>query len=203
MISLLLVQAALGGDRQLDLHVAGQGTDDPGWNLLSEDGHLSSVGLRAGLPVHKYVTVLAGWEHGASGMEFNTYDQSGDDGSELSFRTGSYINQFQLGVKSGWGPSHWAKFYGVASADVLYGIVRVDDDPDDDENPGQVQAEGVGVGALGAVGFETAVPLGKSGVSLAFYGELGYTWTAPFNLGDVATIQVDGVSGRVGTGVRF
>lgn len=203
MLSLILIGHALAGDRELDVHLSVQGSDDPGWTYLSEEGHLTSIGLRAGYPLHKHLVLVGGWEHGASGMEFNTYDDTGDDGSETSFQTGSYMNQFQLGVKSGWGPNHWAKFYGTVQADVLYGIVRIDDDKNDDENPGQVEATGVGFGVLGAAGFETAVPLGKSGVSLAFYGELGYTWLAPTNIGEVATIQIDGVSGRVGTGLRF
>ena len=93
--------------------------------------------------------------------------------------------------------------YGALHLQGLYGDLRMDDDPDDDANPGQLQASGVTGGAGASVGIQAIAPTRSRQVSVLFRMEAGYAWFAPLELGDVGRLDPQGVSIRTGIGLRF
>ena len=193
----MLCASALAAEREVDLELGWLGAEDPAYDLFSEADSLSTWGVRAGWPVMDRLAVVGGWQHGASGMTL----QSGED---LEIATGLWSNAASLGVKADVSMTRWLSLYATVQGAGLFQLARMDDDPEDDENAGQVEAHGFAPGAYAALGPEFLIPLGKDKErSLALYAEFGYGWLAPMELGDFGRIQYMGFSGRLGTGVRF
>jgi hypothetical protein len=211
MLSFFAAQA-LDSHRELDLTLGVLGNSDPSWGTFSEAASLTSFGVHGGVPVAPGIKLVGGYEYGSTGMRMyiSDYwdDNSDEDGGSHSsagyeFRTGFFAHQALLGAKVHVEPSKWVSLYGTLQADALIATVRIDDDPDDDENPGQVERSGFTAGGIAALGVEALVPIGESGTSWAFHGELGYGLLAPLQVEDVATLQFGGAAVRLGTGLRF
>lgn len=184
---------------QLDLSVAGTIFEQDPYGSLANSG-LTSWGLRASYRVNRWLVPFAGVSYTDATMEHIV--SADDELGSTSFRTGLYQTQVFLGAKPTWSPNKYFGLYGLAQAQGLIGVVRLDDDPDDDENLGQVEGDGFAIGGTFGAGVEAFAPTGGR-AQIAFSFELGYSAYTPLLLGDVATIDASGVSIRTGVGVRY
>lgn len=194
--------------------VAWIGATDPAWDFFAEGDSLVSYGLRVGYAVHPNVSVLVGWQHAAhgastsgpaAGAELLGYE--GDDEyayyeSEQAFWAAMYTDQVSVGAKAGATVWKWLHPYGTVQLVGMRGLVRMDDDPNDDENVTQIEVAGLTGGFAAAGGFDILIPV-RGSVAIAPYVEVGYGLLAPMKLEDLGSVQFSGFSGRTGLGVRF
>ncbi|GDX83557.1 hypothetical protein LBMAG42_53680 [Deltaproteobacteria bacterium] len=184
---------------QIDVSVAGTVFESDPYGSLSNGG-LTSAGIRGSYRVNRWLVPFAGLSYTDATMSHIV--TSDDELGSTTFRTGLYQTQMFLGAKPTWAPNKYVGVYGLVQAQGLLGIVRLDDDPDDDENLGQIEGEGFAFGGTFGAGVEAFAPTGGP-LQIAFSFELGYSAYAPLQLEDVATIDASGVSLRTGVGVRF
>lgn len=202
MLALILAFApAFAASVEIDAEAGWVGSPDPALDVYSSSPLLGTAGLRVGFPVPKTerLAIIAGWQRGRTGQSI--YVESGPSGGEL--RSGLTTDQVTLGLKGDVRLASWLYPYATAQGDLAILTARFDDDPEEDDNPGQIKATGVTGGFALAAGVEFPIPLGQLGVSVAPYSEFGYTWLAPATLGDFGDLALRGFSGRVGVGLRF
>ena len=183
---------------EVDLHVAGLVLEDSALREFNGSG-ATAAGLRVGYRVAPWITPFVGASANGAGMSHFVADGDTAD----FFQTAYYQDQFFVGLKSAWAPSPYFGLYGLAQGQLVVGLLRIDDDPDVDDNPGQMELEGATAGATAALGMQAAAPVRGDRVEVTFHLEVGYAWNAPLELGDVAMLNIEGVFIRTGAGARF
>lgn len=183
---------------EVDIHVAGIVLENSALGEFNRNG-ATTAGLRVGYRVAPWITPFVGASANGAGMSH--FVEEGDTGD--LFQTAYYQDQFFGGLKSAWSPLPYFGVYGLAQGQLVLGILRIDDDPDVDDNPGQIELEGATGGLTAALGVQAAAPVRGDRVDVTFHMEVGYAWNAPLELGDVATLNIQGVFIRTGAGARF
>ena len=183
---------------EVDIHVAGIVLENSALGEFNRSG-ATTAGLRVGYRVAPWITPFVGASANGAGMSH--FVEEGDSGD--LFQTAYYQDQFFAGLKSAWAPSPYFGIYGLAQGQLVLGILRIDDDAEVDDNPGQIELEGATGGVTGALGIQAAAPVRGDRVDVTFHLEVGYAWNAPLELGDVATLNIQGVFIRTGAGARF
>ena len=207
MLSLLLsslVLAADSGPPKLELSIQGGWTaaNDPRYDILSSADVLGGLGLRAGVRVHPRVAVVLDWQRGGS-LLWNYNGSSSDYYGNSGFNSSFTVDQIGVGVLGDLKVGSWFRPYATVQGVLGVESLRLDDDPDHDDNSTQVHETGVGGGVYGAVGVEFRIPLGKSGLALAPYTEWGGSYLSDAKLGQVGAVSFGGFAGRAGIGLRF
>jgi hypothetical protein len=205
--ALLLVASApaFAASREVDVELGWQGSSDPAFGLFSTGASLGSVGIRAGWAVHPRVALIAGWQHGTTGVDVGyEYDTTTSGGGIPAggYQTALYSDTITFGAKADLEVKRWLHPYATVQGAGMRALVRLDDDSTDDENLTQIQRVGITGGAIGAAGVEFPIRLNAS-MALAPYVELGYGWYAPATFADLGTLQFSGFAGRAGAGLRF
>lgn len=183
------------------------------YESISDRSGAWTAGASAAWERSPWLGVQAAWGTWATGVRLegggNTtygyedgYDGSGGDlpGGELA--TAFRGNGLTVGVRSG--PLLWHRVqpFATVRGGLLVGTLRLDDDPDDDENPNQLVARGLTPGFVAAGG----VRLGTSDerdLAVFHQSEVGYALWAPLNLGDYGELALRGVHFRASLGMRF
>lgn len=179
---------------RVDVHVAGVVLDDSAYGQLNSSG-MTTFGVRAGYAVLPWLVPFVGASFNGAGLTHN-FDTS-------RLQSAYYQDQFFGGAKAQWSPNRYFGVYGLAQGQAVYGLLRLDDDPDADDNAGQVEADGATGGVTGALGLEASAPVKRDLFAITFHLECGYAWNAPLHLGDVATLDPQGVFLRTGIGAAF
>lgn len=203
LLSLSSASSAIAGEREISASVGLINTDDPNWTMFGSGNVLPSFGARFAYPVLPHVKVVAGYEYAQDGSHVSVYDDTGEDGTESQFQTGFFAHQAMVGGKVHWSASKWVSLYGIAQGDFMVATVRIDDDPDDDSNPGQVERAGATGGVLAAAGVGINVPILDGRTAWEFHAELGYGYLAPLAVEDIGQLEFSGLSFRAGTGFVF
>ncbi len=187
---------------QFDLSVGGTIYPTVERSELTESG--ADFGVRVGYAVQPWLVPYVGATFGGGGMDhyFENDDAYVDDYAS-TFRSAYVEDQFLAGVKFAWQPNRYFGLYGRAQGQLVYGDIRIDDDLDTDDNPGQLEYSGLSGGATGVLGLEAAAPVAADVFAVTFHLEGGYTWNAPLHLGDVAALDLQGAVIRAGIGARF
>jgi hypothetical protein len=204
----LLAFAAHAATNEVSFDLGWVGASDPAWDFFSDADTLPSYGVRLGYAVHPNVAVIAGWQHAVNGASVGlpglagSSDYEYDDYDDGHVTAAMYSDQILLGAKGDVKIWSWLHPYATVQAVGMRGLVRMDDDPGDDENLTQVQVAGVTGGVEGALGLDFLIPV-KGRWKIGLYTELGYGWLAPMRLEDLGSVQFAGFAGRAGVGVRF
>ncbi|HND34143.1 MAG TPA: hypothetical protein PKY30_02420 [Myxococcota bacterium] len=206
MLSLLLSSLVLAADSsppKLELSFQGGWTaaNDPRYEVLSSSNVLGSIGLRAGVRVHPRLAVVLDWQHGGSLLQVDSDED--DIRLDSSFNSAFTVDQIGVGVLGDLKVGSWFRPYATVQGVLAVESLRLDDDPDHDDNSTQVHETGVGGGVYGALGVEFRIPLGKSGLALAPYTEWGGSYLSDAKLGQVGAVSFGGFAGRAGIGLRF
>lgn len=196
---LLVLPALAGGTDEINASFAWVGADNADWHVFSDADVMMSGGLRLGYGLTEHLTLTAGWQHTAIKRELWLGTQDDSLSPELRF----HGDQVQVGVKSGFRMFPGFAPYATVQAAALIGGARMDDDIEDDENPGEVKELGFTAGGAAAIGIDFPIDLGSSGVAITPYAELGYGLFAPLKLGDLGKVPVNGLAGQAGIGLRF
>ncbi len=183
------------------------GAWDPAFDYFADGNALGSYGLRVGYAVHPNVAVIAGWQHAVHGAGIvvpGLGSETGDDDyyGQDAFFAALYSDQVSVGAKADVQLLRWLHPYVTAQLVGMRGLVRLDDDLNDDENVTQREVAGLTGGLLGGAGLDIPIRV-KGRWAIAPYVELGYGWMAPMQLEGLGSLQFAGFSGRTGIGVRF
>ena len=198
LAALALPGTALGATREVRLELGSIAAPDPDWNLFSDADRLSTQGLGVGWTFHDHLALVAGWRRGAHGM---TVGGESTGQSDLTATFGGHL--FSLGAKADWTIAPWFAPFATARAAGLLGIVRLDDEPDDDENLNQITHAAFAPGALATAGAEFRLPFHDGAFAAATSLELGYAWLAPLSYDPLGDLAFRGFTLTWGAGVRF
>ncbi len=189
---------AQAADHELSLELGTAANHQQNWYMFNaESQQLPTWGLRAGVAVHDRLAVIGGWHHGKKGMRMAA-------GNGSVFASVFYGDSFTLGLKVDVPVAVWFRPYATAQGQGFRGMVRLDDDLYEDDNPNQIEQADFSFGGIGALGTDFRVPFKDGAWALASYLELGYGYAAPLDFGDLG--ELDGLHGvvfRWGVGVRF
>lgn len=199
MLALLLALALPAGaaDHEISAELGWVRCTDPSWDLFSDNDGVPTRGFRGGVAVHDRVTVLASWGRTTRGATVDVADVG-------SFRSAYLAHTFGVGAKLDAEVGPILRPYVAAQGLAVLGEVRLDEDPDDDDNVGQVRAGGLAPGLLAAGGVELLLPRDETTpFTAAWYLELGYGATASQRFGDLGGFAARGLAVRSGVGLRF
>ena len=182
-----------------------QNAPDPRFGMISPADVLSGLGARAAWSPHPNVAVVLDWQADRSLLSLYTGEDTGNAGSdsEGAVNIAFSVHQIGLGARGQIRLGRFFEPYAIAQGLLLADRVRLDDDPDHDDNLTQQTHGGVGFGAYGALG--AAFPIGGRGrmFSVAPFLELGYGHIFDHSVGSLGGLSYYGVAGRIGVGVRF
>ena len=191
---------------------------ETGWMAITDDrwGNFSSVegrrtgGLRAAYRLTPAIAVVASWQSGA-----NSADIYGDEDlmydEELGYTDSTLVNggfnaafaSHELGLGARYGGSAFGtEIYLAGQAQFLLGRVTLDEDVDDDANPGVVEATGSALGAYAAVGISLPIEITDT-LAVVPYLEIGSSMYREAAFGDVGGMRLSGSAGRFGVAARF
>lgn len=157
------------------------------------------LGFRAGVGFGDNVAVIADFRTAYRGAEVSTP-------AFTSFETAMALDQLALGARVGKSfLDEVVRPYGIAELTVLRSGLRFDDDPADDDSPGQSRQQAFAPGFTVQAGFEVSPQRESAGMlDPAGFVELGYGYTAPLTFADLGTVRPGGgFVGRVGFVMRF
>ena len=184
------------GAKEIYLRESWLGATDNRWDAFSSDDTYRTVGLQVGYRIAPRVTLIGGWQHG--GVEMDT--SVGDDG-------GYYVARFRgdqagFGARADFPVADWVHPYAGLQAIGMFGRIRLDDQPAEDDNANELRFAGASGGALGTGGLEFRIAM-DGGYAVLFDAEFGYGWVAPMTFDTLGNLPFSGLSSRIGAGVRF
>jgi hypothetical protein len=199
LTALCIALPSQAADHELSFEMASFAAKDPAWDTFSPDNTMTTLGLRAGYRVHDRVAVIGSYHHTRTGSDL--YDGIND---VTLGRAAFFGNEFALGGKADLSVKDFMLPYVTLSGLLLYSDVRFDDDPDDDDNPGQVKETTFSGGLRGMGGLEFRIPRWEPpGFTVGAYLELGYTYLSPISVGGLGDMDLGGFTVRGGLGVRY
>ncbi|MFT4625953.1 MAG: hypothetical protein ACI8PZ_004624 [Myxococcota bacterium] len=186
--------AGVGGEISAELGQLHNG--DPTYDLFSNRDGMPSRGLRVGIaPVERF-TVLAGWHRVRRGADL---DLPGG-----SLNAAFFADEFTLGPKVDLNIGDIFYPYATVQGVLFRGVMKLDDDPDRDDNAGQIRAAALSGGALFMGGLELRNPSSDMlPLQFAVHVEAGYGLISRGNYDTLGSMQPGGFVLRTGVGVRF
>ena len=193
-----LPNAALAASHEIAIEVGNLHNGDRTYDRFSYEDTMPSYGLAAGFAFHDRLALIGGWHHIRRGADLTF-------GGEFLARQALFANDLSLGVK---GDVPWGDYvatYVSLNAVGMHATVKVDDDPNDEQSPGQVQASGLAVGARAAGGVQVRIPKDRwfAPVTAAFHIEAGYELLSRLQFGDMGSMKPGGFALRTGVGIQF
>lgn len=186
---ILLLAASLAGsaqaaDHEISLELGAFGTVDDRFDMFDEGNTIGTMGLRGAFAVHDRVNIVVGYHTGAWGQDvvtgddeeyYYTYDTDGDyvEGGFL-FRSAYRSHQLLLGPKADVRITDWLYPYATIQGALFAGTVRMDDDPDQDDNSNQLKGTGFSPGGVAALGIDLVPIASRRAVRAGSHLEMGY-----------------------------
>jgi len=195
--------ARAAGDNELSLSVGRIGAPDDNWQMFSDEDGLSSVGVRAGYGFSPSLAVVLDWQHGVEGGGLETYAGYDEDYDYSYGNLAITTNAWSVGPKLSLDAISWLKPYATVQGTFLWGTVKLDDDPGDDENLNELRRSGVTGGASAALGLDLVLLSEQRTIRPAIGFEAGYGWLAPLGLGDMGQLRFRGFHSDFTVGARF
>jgi len=180
-------------------------SDDPNWDIFSDTGGLSTVGVRAGYGINSWLSVVGGWHH-------RTHD------SEMFSEFSDYVelrlnaDRFSVGAKANYELNSWIKPYATVQPMAVRGGLQIDEDGSDDYNINEYQFSDWSFGGLAALGVDVIPADPRNFLNLSAHLEAGYGLLQPlsFENSDVGNTAVsigdldfNGFYVQGGVGIRF
>jgi hypothetical protein len=209
MLTLLsLAFTAQAASNELSVELAWFSSSDPSFQYFSGGTAMPAFGLRGGFAVHPNITIIAGYRGGATGGSVSgggedTYDSEYYyGGGDSDFDAAIWAHQASVGAKADFKIWKWLHPYAAVQGVGSLGMIRLDDQPGDDENLTQVERIGFTGGFNTALGLDFPIKI-RDRWAIAPYLEMGYEWLAPMQFEELGSVQFSGFSGAAGVGVRF
>lgn len=187
----LLAAPATAADHELSLELGGFGTMDERFDMFRQSPMVGTLGLRGAVALHDNVAIVLGVHHGAWGSsvevdgEGSEYDDedyyyyySYEDEGDADFQAAYRGNQVLVGPKVDVRIVDAFRPYATVQAALFTGTVRLDDDPDHDDNENQLKATALQPGGVAALGFDLVPLRPRQPLRFGTHLELGYGLTA-------------------------
>jgi hypothetical protein len=176
---------------------------DPVWDLVGGDTAMPSFGLSAGFRVIDRIAIVGAWHHVQRGAGVSApIGPGGEDAEFGSFVSAYYGNEYSLGAKADVSLDDVFLPFLSAQGLVLQSQLKMDGDPEVDDESNEVGFSGVAPGFLVTGGAEIRFPPGAA-VQVGLDLELGYGYVADTDLDELGTMEAGGFVIRSGIGVRF
>lgn len=198
---------------EISLLAGVQNAPDPRFGTISPADVLSGLGARAAWSPHPNLAIVLDWQADRSLLTLYTgddtyYDYSDTDTGSNSGSSGDIniafsAHQIGLGARGQIRLGRFFQPYAIAQGLLLADRVRLDDDPDHDDNLTQQTHSGVGFGVYGALGVAFPVDRRGSTFTVAPFMELGYGHIFDHAVGSLGELSYYGIAGRLGVGIRF
>lgn len=197
---LLLSSFAFAGDH----YVGGQVfrlpvAPDSGGSAAGMYGGQAMGGVEVAWPLVRHLQFIGSLGSSSAGTTVYGDEDSTFDGLEVAW----WGTDLGLGLQGDLAFGQVFGIYAKAEGVGLLNYVRMDDDPDVDDNATQVSGAGVTGGAELAAGVQFHIPLGHTGTALTLRTDAGYLWTAPGQVGEFGQLQFAGFTIGGGAGVSF
>ena len=207
MLTLLsLAFTAQAASNELSVELGWFSSSDPSFAYFNDGYTMPAFGLRGGIAVHPNITIIGGYRGGATGGSVTGGDDDTYYGEESyggsDFNTGLWAHQASVGAKADFKLWKWLHPYAAVQGVGSLGMIRLDDQPGDDENLTQVERIGFTGGFNTALGLDFPIKI-RDRWAIAPYLEMGYEWLAPMQFEELGSVQFSGFSGAMGVGVRF
>lgn len=193
-----LALPALAADHEVSVELGTLANRDPDFDLYSQSNVMPSRGLRAAFAFHERVAVVAGWHRVRRGAEL--YDENSES---YVGRAAFFADELTLGIKADVELVPAILPYVSVQGMLVRGLSRFDDDPEDEESPGQVQFSALAPGLLPMGGVELRIPKGDAPFTLAWHIEAGYGLVGNMDFDALGDVRPGGFALRSGVGVRF
>jgi hypothetical protein len=189
----------------LDVRYGWLNNSDPAYDLFASHDGMISFGFAASYRLARNLVAVASWHHVRQGAEvhLDSVDTSMDfQEQSQSFRAALLAHELALGARLDVPIEDLFFPYVTVAGELIPTRARLDDVPDQHDNPTQVQASALHMGGLLTGGAELRLsPEGR--VQLALNTELGYAWLTRSELGELGEMKPGGFVARLGAGLRF
>jgi hypothetical protein len=178
---------------------------DPSYDLFANGDVMGSIGLSAGYRLTKNIALVGSWQRVGRGavVSVQVPDEDADfESRDQQLRAALLANQLTAGVRLDFAIAGYLRPYVSGQGMAVLTRVRLDDEPDVRDNPGQVEALGTATGGLLTFGAELRAPL-TDRLHPAVYLEMGPSWLTVAQLGELGSMQMGGFALRTGVGLRF
>jgi hypothetical protein len=190
--ALALSSPALAADErpahEFHLVTGSYGTGDRHFEIYSPLSSIGASGARLGIGLKGPWSIMTGYTRRSVVSEYfdsmvgsNPTEIERDEAALITSFTGQQVT---FGPKLQIDPKPWLGTYVTAQGLMFMGSSRLDDDPTTDENPNQLKSFGWAPGFVAAAGIEVNPQIKASPVQLSSFLEMGYNWTAAFELSD-------------------
>ncbi len=198
MFALCWLNGALAAppELSLDLELGQLHNGDESFDLFSERDGMPSRGVQAGVRVATPVVVQVSGHRVSRGLDLSVAEG-------LSIATAYFANEWTAGVRVDHTFADIFQPYAAVHGLLLQGAMKLDDEPEDDDNPNQLVARAVHPGALLTGGFEIRGPQQDRKWTAGFLVEAGYGLVARADYGDFGSMKPGGFVLRTGIGLRL
>lgn len=176
--------------------------DDRFWRISYADV-LLGVGARAEWSPQRNLALVLDWQAGGSATELVPLDSSDTGLSGPNVNVAHRFQRVGFGARGQITLEEFMQPYVVAQGLLQIDTLRLDDDPDHDDNATQLRARGAGLGVHAAAGVAFMVETDFPRLLVVPYIEAGYGHIFEHQVGELGGLAFHGISGRLGIGARF
>jgi hypothetical protein len=186
-----------------DVQLGSMANSDPAWDFFGGQTAMPSFGLAASARVHPNLAIVGAWHYVRKGSVIVANGGTDTDAPDIGGFTAAYFaHEISAGVRGDVAfDDVFLPFLKVQGL-LLTSLVKLDDDPDVNDNPGQEEFSGASPGFLTTAGFEVRLPPYEP-VQIGLEIEAGYGWLAATDLDELGEMKAGGFVIRTGVGVRF
>ncbi len=199
LAALLFLSPALAADHEASIELGTLANRDTDFDVYSRNNIMPSWGLHGAYAFHERLSVVASWHRVRRGSDL--YEMVGS--SQPFGRAAFFADELTLGLHADL-QLHSTLFpYVNLQGLVVRGVSRFDDDPSDEDSPGQISEAALAPGFMPTGGLEVRIPQGDAPFTIAWHLEAGYGWVGNLVFPKLGDMRPGGFALRSGVGVRF
>ncbi len=202
LAALMLTTPALAADHEIAVELGTLANQDADYNVYTSKNAMPSWGLRGAFAFHDRLAVSAGWHRVRRGADL--YAPNSDGFSDTAIGRAAFTaNELTLGLRADVEIAQVILPYVHVHGLLLQGTSRFDDDPEDEDSPGQVKTTAMAAGLMPMGGVELRIPLGDAPFTVGWHMEAGYGWVSRLDFDELGDMSPGGFALRSGVGVKF
>lgn len=202
LVALLLATPALAADHEVAVELGTLANSDTDYDVYTSMNAMPSWGLRGAFAFHDRLAVTAGWHRVRRGSDLYAPNSGGFNDTAIG-RAAFTANELTLGLRADVQLSRVILPYVNVQGLALQGTSRFDDDPADEDSPGQVKTTALAFGFMPMGGVELRIPKDDAPFTVGWHIEAGYGWVSALDFEELGDMKPGGFALRSGMGVKF
>lgn len=189
---------AAAGAHELAFESGSLHNGDRVFDRFSNDDSMPSLGLRAAYALNDNFGIVAAWHNTRIGGDVYF-------GNSFIARQAFLAHDFSAGLKVDVPIHDLVSPYATLTAVGVTGTVKLDDDPDDADSPGQVQDSALSFGGRAAAGVDIHLSAERLNTPVGFgiHIDFGYQLLSRMQFSEFGSMKPGGFAMRAGLGVQF